>query len=440
MKGDIGRAFVRAFLARAVAMFGLWSLSITVARFYGAYGLGVYAVAQSLLLGAGILARCGMDNALMRYVGQDRGSPRVLKYFLWASRRSIIISCVAALFLWFSRDWLELSFRSDGLSSVMAGVALAVPAYTIGFLLSGFFKGVRMPATACLLENGIIALVAAVLLVLFNLFGAFGDVAAIGVSYALSSFLVSVLGSFQIYRWFSRQSWWKKGRGFDEGLGGEGVSSSTFFSTSHAFFVTNIASFIQSVLSVLIAGWLLSSFDLGLFKSAQQTALLIGFSLIVINSIFPPRFASLYYEGRLADLESMARQGAALGAVVSAPALFVCLVYPQWILSWFGPEFVAAANLLRVIACAQIFNVATGSVGFLLNMTGNEVLMRNISLVTSFFGLLAFFVLIPLFGAFGAAVALAFVLTAQNLTAMLFVRLRLKIWTLPGLKRNAVRH
>jgi len=97
-----------------------------------------------------------------------------------------------------------------------------------------------------------------------------------------------------------------------------------------------------------------------------------------------------------------------------------------------GEGFEPAAPLLQIIALAQLVNVATGSVGFLLNMTGHERYMRNIALLCSSAGLVGFLVLTPWFGAFGAALALAFVLVAQNLLAMFFVWIKLGIWTLPG--------
>lgn len=430
-RGEIASAFVRAFIARSIAMLGLFGLSLIVGRLYGPAGLGVYALAQGMLLGAGILARTGMDNALMRYVGQDHNSPHVLQYLMWAGRRSLLISLLGAAALWVGRHWLEDVFEAEGLSEILRGIAFAVPAYTFGFLLSGFFKGIRKPATACLLENGSIALVAGILILVLEWQEA-SNISTIGLAYAIAAWLVALQGAYQVLSWCRNQVWWQKRYESQSAIETKPVPLSQFVATSRAFFVTNIASFMQSVLGVLIAGWFLNSAELGLFKSSQQTALLIGFVLIVINAIFPPRFASLYHQGKMDALGRLARQGAFLGVVIAAPSLLLCLVFPVWVLDWFGEGFGSGAPLLRIIALAQLVNVATGSVGFLLNMTGHEFLMRNIALICNSLGLLAFLVLIPAFDSLGAALALSFVLMAQNLTAMFFVWRRLAIWTLPG--------
>jgi len=81
---------------------------------------------------------------------------------------------------------------------------------------------------------------------------------------------------------------------------------------------------LQQVLAVLVAGYLLSDEQLGLFKSTQQVGVLIAFSLIVINAIFPPRFAELHRQGNMIAMGRLARQGAMLGVGLASPMLIVC--------------------------------------------------------------------------------------------------------------------
>lgn len=421
----MGRALVRTFLARGIAAVGSLALALVIGRIYGPAGMGVYALAQSLLLGIATLARQGMQNSLMRYVGQDHASPAVSVYLRWALRRALMLSSLAALIILPLRSQLENVFSAEGLGEVLIGIAVAAPAFTIGFLFSGFFKGVRKPATAVLLENGSVALIAGALIAVWGMREGGESLAVIGYSYAIAAWLVAVQAGFQVWRW--RQVHGHPGRSESPS-----VSHAAFMRTSRAFFFTNLANFMQSVLGVMAAGLVLASADLGLFKSSQQVSMLISFVLIVINAVFPPRFASLYHQGKLSELAHLARQGAVIGVAIAAPLLLVCLLTPGWVLGWFGEEFRAGAPLLRIIAAAQLVNVATGSVGFLLNMTGHERLMRNIALICSGTGLALFFILPGLFGVIGAAMAMAFVLVTQNLTAMFFVWRRLGIWTLPG--------
>ena len=430
LRGEMGQAFIRTFVARGIAALGALGLALVVGRLYGPDGMGVYALAYGFLLGVGTLARMGMDNGLMRYVGQSPHANSVPLYLRWALGRAFFFSVAVGAVLWSLRYRFEVLFGAPGLAAVLVGIVLAAPAYTFGFLFSGFFKGVRKPATASLLENGSVALVAGGLILAYGFGFGGSQLAAIGYAYAIAAWVVALQGGLQVWLWCRRQPWWGQTLVVDDTAGE--VSREQFMTVSRAFFVTGLANFIQSVMGLMIAGWLLSSAELGLFKSSQQTATLIGFILIVINAIFPPRFAALYHRGELTALSRLARQGALLGLVIAAPLLLLCLVAPGWVLGWFGDEFRQGANLLRIIALAQLVNVATGSVGFLLNMTGHERLMRNIALLCNSLGLAGFFLLPQLFGALGAALALAFVLVTQNLIALFFVWRRLGIWTLPG--------
>ncbi len=435
IKSQLGKDLLRTFCVRLVAATGALAFALIIGRLFGPSGVGVYALAYGILLGIGVLCRLGMDNALMRFVGSDIDSPFAKTYLLWAVKWCLSLSCCASLLLYLFRFYLEEVFSAPGLSSVLVGISIAAPAYTLSFALSGFFKGVRKPATASLMENGLISLLACSILLMFKWLYPSPDLAILGYSYSIAAWFVAIHGVFKIIFWFrnsTNNSLVERGGSLSLRKDPAPVSYARFMTTSRAFFVTGLAGFMQSVLGVMIAGLLLTNAELGLFKSAQQLAVLIGFILVVIDAIFPPRFAHLYHQGELQALERLAKQGALLGLIFASPLLILCLSVPGWMLGWYGEEFKDGANLLRIITIANLVNVATGSVSFLLNMTGHERLMRNIALSCNALGLIAFFVLPQVLGALGAALALSFIFVVQNLTAMFFVWRRLGIWTLPS--------
>lgn len=428
LTSEIGLALIRTFIARGIAAFGGIFLGVVLGRLYGPEGVGVFALAQSVLLGAGILARYGLNNTLMRYVGRDYESPYVGTYLKWACRKAGVLSLVAAFAVFYMHKGIAWAFNTPELSSVLVGVAVAIPAFTLSFVLSGFMKGIRKPATANLLENGAVSLVAACGILLWHWLSNGSQIAVAGWGLAIAAWLVFGQGVCQAWRWLSAHLHFRDRRQQSEY---EIVHSTEFSRTSRAFLVMSLAQFMQQVVCVLIAGAMLSNADLGLFKSAERMALLISFILMVINAVFPPRFASLYHRGDIQGLSRLARQGALLGVLMAAPLLLVCLVFPAWVLGWFGQGFNEASTLLRIIAIAQLVNVATGSVGFLLNMTGYEKLMRNIALLCNVVGIMLFVLFILLWGAVGAAVGLASILVVQNIVMLFFVWRKLGICTLP---------
>jgi len=421
LNSELAVTFLRTTMARGIAAFGGLMLAIVLGRLYGPAGVGAFALAQSIFLGAGILARYGMDNTLMRYVGQDYHSEAIITYLRWAIVKATLMSLVAAIVIFLLRTKMASWFNTPDLIDILLGISFAVPAFTLAFVLGGFMKGIRKPATACLLQHGSISLVATGVLFLINHITVV-SITNVGWAFAIAGWVVLIQGAWYYYNWLKTSTLHPDA---------DPISHDQFASSSKTFFIMSLAGFMQQVLSVLIAGWLLTSEDLGLFKSAERLALLINFILMVINAIFPPRFASLYREEDIIGLTSLARKSSLLGIGLAVPMLFLCLFFPELMLGLFGDGFTQAANLLQIIAIGQLINVATGSVGFLLNMTGYEKLMRNISLISNAFGLLMFFILIPLLGALGAALALSMVLILQNLIALIYVWRKLGIWMLP---------
>ena len=84
-----------------------------------------------------------------------------------------------------------------------------------------------------------------------------------------------------------------------------------------------------------------------------------------------------------------------------------------------------------ILAIGQFVNVATGSVEYLLMMSGYEELFRNNSTCVAIVNIILCLILIPLFGIIGAAISTAISFAAANLIAMMLVWWRLNIWTVP---------
>ena len=152
MQSELLFTLLKTFLARGVAAFGSLLLGVVLGRLYGPEGVGVFALAQSVIIGAGLLARYGMDNALLRYVGRNAQSIHVLSYLRWACLKAFWISLIIAGGIFLARGWVALAFDATHLAPLLIGVAVATPAFTLAFILAGFMKGINKLASASLLE------------------------------------------------------------------------------------------------------------------------------------------------------------------------------------------------------------------------------------------------------------------------------------------------
>ncbi|CAE6934466.1 hypothetical protein ACOMICROBIO_FLGHMIGD_03671 [Vibrio sp. B1FLJ16] len=174
--------------------------------------------------------------------------------------------------------------------------------------------------------------------------------------------------------------------------------------------------------SLVIAGFFISTSELGLLAAAQRTSLLIGFVLITINFVVAPMFASLYKEGEMDKLRNLSQLACRLNLAIALVPVLICTLFPAFVMQFFGEEFIAAAPLLVALSIGQLINVATGSVGFLLLMSGHERTMKYITICSGTIAIILLIILCQSHGVLGAAWAMAIGMAIQNLAALYFVK------------------
>lgn len=423
LRGEMGLALTRTFAARGIAAVGSVVLVAAIGRLYGVTGVGVYALAQSILIAASILGRFGMDGALMRYVGRDVNSGHVAAYLRYALIRTALLSLLIALGMYATRFLWSQGFNTPDLAAELTGFAIATPAFTLAYILSGFMKAIRKPAAAMLLQNGGVAFLAALLVLLFYHVDLGSGAASIGMAFACAAWLVLAIGLWHCRFWF------KHGYSPVETSGQPDIEG--FQRLSVAVLVSGSSRMLVEVGSFWIAGTFLSAATVGLFKAAQQVSNLIRVIQMVINAIFPPRFAALYHQGKHKALAALARRGVLLALLLAVVPTLICLLVPGLVLEIFGNDFARAKSLLRILAAAQLVNITCGSVGQLLNMSGHEHITRNVNLIVNF-GCCAFMLLLtPVWGILAVVLGIAFNFIVTKLIFVYFVWARMGIWTLP---------
>jgi O-antigen/teichoic acid export membrane protein len=179
-----------------------------------------------------------------------------------------------------------------------------------------------------------------------------------------------------------------------------------------------------------ISGVYIEPSEIAHLSVAQRTAFLTSFILVAVNLVVAPRFASLYRENDMSSLRSLSLQSVIIMGIIASPILCFILAFPEFILTLFGEGFSDGAAYLQILALGQFVNVITGSVGYLLSMTGHERDLRNSMLFCGPLAIVLALILVPIYGALGSAVATALALSVQNLVAVWLVNKRLGFNTL----------
>lgn len=179
---------------------------------------------------------------------------------------------------------------------------------------------------------------------------------------------------------------------------------------------------------VLMLGFLTSSSDVGTYNAASRTANLVTFVLAATNALGAPYIAKLHAHGERAALQRLATLLVHAAFWPSVLIVVALIILAPLILGLFGTEFVAAKTVLTILALANLVSVGVGSVGYFMNMTGNEKEMMKVVGITALLNVCLNWLAIPRFGTVGAAVATALAIIIWN------VWLCRKVTTLVGVK------
>ena len=419
--------------ARAVGALGSLALALILGRVLGTAGLGTFAFSLAVCMLCVLVARGGHDMVLLRSVSRsiaEDDAARARKHARFAIRHALKTAggLTAAALVWtFANPFALLDPESRRLLLIMLP---AVPAAVLAWQFSGFFKGLRQPARAVLIENGGVA----VLTILI-----FGIAVGIGLTARADTagyaFLAANLGVLGISLWLYGR--WTRRAAPGPAFGGAGLSDGkeALLSAGRAFFLINATSFLAEAGSFAVAGLLLSKDQVGLLWTAERLALTVGFVFLVAGPILQPRIAASPPTGRRGDLPALASHARTLCLLAGLPAACLLLLFPRALLTLMGEEFAAAAPYLRIMVAGHILRLVIGPVQHLLTMTWHEQALKRLSLILFAVGAAAYPVLIAAFGPIGFAICYAVLMAIRHVILAVLVRRTLGFWPVAGRRR-----
>jgi O-antigen/teichoic acid export membrane protein len=176
-----------------------------------------------------------------------------------------------------------------------------------------------------------------------------------------------------------------------------------------------------------------SDAEVGSYSAALRVGQIVVLFLTSVNLMFSPYVADLHNRGETERLDKLFKTLTRWTIAATLPAFILLAVAPQNVLKLFGGEFSDAKGALLILLGGQLFNIATGSVGFVLIMagrTGWDLLVYAGSLV---FDLVLAFWLCPRYGMEGAAIANAATFAVANIARLILVKRFVKIQPYDGL-------
>jgi O-antigen/teichoic acid export membrane protein len=413
---------ISAGFAKALAAISGFALTITVTRTLGAQESGYFMLGLAIVTILVLIFRLGLDNIVLRYVGANAISSDAQNVVNQSIKWILQYSIIGAIALFLGAQLLaDYVFAKPSLGPVLKLFSFCIP-FVCLFTIMGFaFQGLHKVVLATIFQNlgiSFLFITTVSLLYFFNL-----DI------YITSLTLVTIYNISAILLFFLAFYIWFKVKNVEFIFNISLCNFEEIRNKRNQLWLASIMSLFIQWSGVLFSGIYAEPSEIAYFSVAQRSAMLISFVLMVVNMVVAPRYAALWATGNIQQMKKLSNLSTRYMLLVVSPLIFLLLIYAEFVMTLFGTGFEKASILFSILVVGQFVNVATGSVGYLLNMSGHEKDVRNITLCIGLLTLIMAFLLTKFFSVLGAAIATAIGLSLQNILALLMVKKRLGFWS-----------
>jgi O-antigen/teichoic acid export membrane protein len=181
--------------------------------------------------------------------------------------------------------------------------------------------------------------------------------------------------------------------------------------------------------------WILGFFDeeVAVYGFASRLVTFVAMPLLVVNLVLPPIVAEMYAQGQRGRLERTLRTFSTLAGVPSliVLAVFMLLGGPILEMVYSKPIYYSdtAVLVLLILSAAKLTAVWSGSCGLVLQFTGHQSSMLQVSLLTSPLFFVVAILATQRYGPVGVACAVAVTTALQNVIMVLVAKRKTGMWT-----------
>ena len=390
-----------------------------IQRGFGPGLYGLYTLSYAIVTLVASIFNLGLDDAMVRYVSIYRGKkqPKLLRGLaIFCSALVGLAGMIGALLVFFMLPYIASVRHSVEIVPVLLIMIPIIPLVCMQVIWSAGLQGFKEFKWRVLTQRLLIPGVLLVLLIPVLIF--FHNITSVAIALLLSIMFCTIVSLFFFFRKLSSISQ-QRAREYDlrEWIG---------FAIPN-FLTSIVDTVLDSVDTVLLAVFAISNVAIGQYGAAIRIAIFVSMPLQSFNTMFSPTIAELYSKGEYQKLSAMFKIVTKWALTFSLPIFWIAVLFAEPLLGISGIGFTPAWPLLIALAIGNLINVATGSVGYMLLMTGHQKITFLNSLVAIVFNIVLGVILIPRYGAMGVAIATGVALSVVNLMRLLQVYFFLKM-------------
>ena len=404
---------VITFVLKLFGMLLGYVLIYIISKRNGAEGVGVYSLFRQAIMVCSIILGLGLNISVLRFVGQfnndkERHNYHYLARFILklVGPSSVIIGTLLAVF---SSDIATLLGRPEAYKEFIFVLGISLPIFTLNQIGMEFLRGLKRLRTSEFVRSVVRpAVMVLILLVFWEREFSNYEILYLFLMGIVVGWIISTTSLFTHLRKIPKAAVLN-------------FSQKELVKTSAPMMVTSVSSAVLVAVPFFFIDFFVSAKDVGIFTVPFQLAQLITIVLVVVNTIAAPKFSELYWSKQISELHKLIRQSSKIMFWAALVLSLFIVFFGETILHFFGKEFEGGQTVLLYLVIGQFVNVATGSVGVLMNMTGHQKALQIILLITVISACVGLSILVPLYGAEGGALAFMSAVIFQNIICVIYM-------------------
>lgn len=416
------------FILRISGMIISYLLVYLISIRNGSEGVGHYSLISNFLLLLGVIAAMGTNVSVLRYVGQfnnDKDNSKLRSLYFSVIKLSLPVAIIGGTALVLFAESISIFlFKNKDFTEAVVLTGFTLPFFTLNLIAVEFLRGLKKLKASEFIRSVARPLIIIICILLYSS----ESIENIEIIYFLcgATLLNFVASSFLVLFNLSKIKKTEKALSINE-----------LFKVSSPMMITEISGILMASISIFMLEYFATTEEVGIYSVAFRLSALITIILLVVNTISAPKFSELFWGKKMVELQKVIRQSVKMifwGSLIIAVIISAGSIP---ILNIFGKEFTDGQLPLIILIFGQLFNAATGSVGLILNMSGNQTTLRNTAVISLTTQLILAIILIPTMGMVGAAISLTAGRILRNLMCILYVKrkLNLKTYYLPSFKK-----
>jgi O-antigen/teichoic acid export membrane protein len=374
----------------------MFLLTLFLAKMLGPSDLGVYFLGITIIIFLTVLAPLGADVGVVRFVSiyiSKNDTPRTKGIIFAAAALTLSVSFIIIASTWLLGDFVASAvFHEPRLGPTLKLLVLAIPFDSLMKVFLGATRGFKLMQYTAYIESlswmGSRLILAVLLIWNFGM-GLQGAV----ISYLGSSVLSAGLAFYYVNK-LSRLTDFTIRPIFE---------AKALLRFSIPMVSSTIIHNLMRQTDIIMIGLFLSATEVGAYSVAIRLIMVAEVFFMAFQPIFRPFVAEFYHTKEIKRLSDLLKVITHWGVAVSFPIFLWLFFFPEFFLSFFGNDFLLAANCLSILALAHIFSSLSSLPNSIIFMSGRSdiTLKNNAVLLLANIGLN--YLLIPKFGIVGAA-------------------------------------